>query len=49
VDFFDRAIQLMEPEDDRLRSIRLQRAIAEQMAYHIADAENLRRARQAEG
>jgi predicted ATPase len=45
VDFFDRAIQLMSSDDERLRSIRLQRAVAEQAAYHMPDAELLRRQR----
>ena len=49
VDFYDRAIKLMPEDDVRLRGIRLQRAVAEQMAYHIADAEQLRRQRLAQG
>jgi class 3 adenylate cyclase len=49
VDFFDRAIQLMDPGDERLREIRLQRAVAEAAMYHIADAERIRRRRLAQG
>jgi class 3 adenylate cyclase len=45
VDFFDRAIKLMPPDDERLRGVRLQRAVAEQAAYHMPDAEMLRRGR----
>ena len=49
VDFYDRAITLMPEDDIRLRDVRLKRAVAEQMAYHIADAEQLRRQRSAQG
>jgi class 3 adenylate cyclase len=45
VDFYDRALQLMSPEDERLRPVRLQRAVAEQAAYHMPDAESIRRRR----
>ena len=48
-DFYDRAIKLMPEDDIRLRDVRLKRAVAEQMAYHIADAELLRRQRSAQG
>jgi predicted ATPase len=48
VDFYDRATQLMSPDDERLRTVRLQRAVAEQAAYHMPDAESLRR-RHAQG
>jgi class 3 adenylate cyclase len=49
VGFYDGAIALMPEGDPRLRSVRLQRAVAEQMAYHIADAELIRRQRLAQG
>jgi predicted ATPase len=49
VDFYNRAIALMPEGDERLRSVRIQRAVAEQMAYHIADAELIRRQRLAQG
>jgi hypothetical protein len=39
----------MDADDERLRSVRLQRAVAEQAAYHIADAERIRRQRLAQG
>jgi predicted ATPase len=42
-DFYDRALKLMSPDDERLRGVMLKRAIAEQAAYHIADAEFHRR------
>ena len=45
VDFFDRAIQLMAPDDERLRATRLKRAVTEQAAYHMPDAESIRRQR----
>ncbi|MFL5977487.1 MAG: hypothetical protein ACJ76O_02515, partial [Gaiellaceae bacterium] len=48
VDFYDRATQLMSPDDERLRAVRLRRAVAEQAAYHMPDAESLRR-RHAQG
>ena len=48
-DFYNRAIELMPEDDIRLRDVRLKRAVAEQMAYHIADAERLRRQRLAQG
>ena len=48
VDFYDRATQLMPPDDERLRTVRLRRAVAEQAAYHMPDAESLRR-RHAQG
>jgi len=49
VDFYDRALELMSPDDERLRTVRLKRAVAEQAAYHIADAERLQRQRLAQG
>ena len=45
VDFYDRATQLMSPDDERLRAVRLKRAVAEQAAYHMPDAESLLRQR----
>jgi class 3 adenylate cyclase len=48
-DFYSRAIELMSEDDIRLRDVRLKRAVAEQMAYHIADAERIRRQRLAQG
>ena len=48
-DFYNRALELMTEDDIRLRDVRLKRAVAEQMAYHIADAERLRRQRLAQG
>ena len=45
VDFYDRATQLMSPDDERLRRVRLQRAVAEQAVFHMPDAESLLRQR----
>ncbi len=44
-DFYNRALELMSPDDERLRAVMLKRAVAEQAAYHIADAESLQRQR----
>ena len=48
-DFYNRALELMAPDDERLRAVILKRAVAEQAAYHIADAESLQRQRLAQG
>jgi predicted ATPase len=45
VDFYDRATQLMSADDERLRRVRLQRAVAEQAVFHMPDAESLLRQR----
>jgi class 3 adenylate cyclase len=47
-DFYNRALELMGPDDERLRGVMLKRAVAEQAAYHIADAESLQRQRLAQ-
>ena len=47
-DFYTRALELMGTDDERLRAVMLKRAVAEQAAYHIADAEQLRRQRLAQ-
>ena len=47
-DFYNRALDLMGPDDERLRAVMLKRAVAEQAAYHIADAESLQRQRLAQ-
>jgi class 3 adenylate cyclase len=47
-DFYNRALELMGPDDERLRAVMLKRAVAEQAAYHIADAESLQRQRLAQ-
>ena len=47
VDFYDQALELIPKEDEaRRRSITLKRVIADQAAFHIADAERLRRLEQ---
>ena len=48
-DFYNRALALMSPDDERLRAVELKRAVAEQAAYHILDAERIQRQRLAQG
>jgi class 3 adenylate cyclase len=50
VDFYERALEHIPKEDgERRRAVMVKRAIADQAAFHVADAERLRRLQQPQG